>query len=80
LHNHAVSITDPAMAGGAIDIEPLLSTRQVLFGNRERKYVYLLAVDLSGVAGAIDAQMAARNRSLYGSPSGAFVAKETGCG
>ena len=64
LHNHAVTVAYARMAGGAINVEPLLAALEDFEGDRVRHRVLLLAVNEARVEVLIFIQLAASDRVL----------------
>ena len=57
-------------------LKRLLAAFNVGLGNRNRKLIDVLAIDLSGVTGLIDAQVTARHGSFHHGPGGTLIGEE----
>ncbi len=62
LHDHALSVAQPSVAGRAVDVEARLAARHLLAPDRERELSHELPVHLPGVERIVGLQPSTRDR------------------
>jgi len=75
-HHHSVSIADTTVTGRAVDVEARLAAKQIGSGDGEWKFSNVHTVLFAGVAGLVDAQVAACDGSLDDGPRRSPVPKK----